>query len=167
ITFLEAGGVALSPADMLLQLLRLEPQVVDGPTGPGLTTWSSDVIPDRLFESAEKDAADFISQNHRLPNQVFIAAETLSLPDFTATLAAHVLSPGPMVHIVHGRTTFEQYFATDAKKSFDWPIHPPGFAAPELLDLGRLQGWTLKPATLRAGSAAIVKKIGESRESSQ
>jgi hypothetical protein len=150
ITFLNASGVALSPADMLLQLLRLEPQVVDGPTAPGFTTWSSDVIPDHLFERAERDAADFISRNHRLPNQVFIAAETLSLPDFTATLAAHVLSPGPMVHIVRGRTAFEQYFSTDAKRSFDWPIHPAGFAAPELLALGRLQGWTLKPAVLRA-----------------
>src|SRR5205085_6737074 len=57
ITFLTIEGVTLSPADMLLQLLRLEPQVVDGPTEPGLTTWSSDVIPDRLFERAEVDAA--------------------------------------------------------------------------------------------------------------
>jgi hypothetical protein len=152
ITFLEAGGVALSPADMLLQLLRLEPQVVDGPTAPGVTTWPSDVIPDYLFKRAERDAADFISRNHRLPNQVFIAAQTLSLPDFTATLAAHLLKPGSTVHLVRGRIAFDQYFATDAKTSFSWPIHPAGFAAPELLALGRLQGWTLKPAILRASN---------------
>jgi hypothetical protein len=52
--------------------------------------------------------------------------------------------------VVRGRIAFDQYFATDPKKSFDWPIHPAGFAAPELLALGRLQGWTLKPAVLRA-----------------
>jgi hypothetical protein len=28
-------------------------------------------------------------------------------------------------------------------------IHPDGFSAPELLELGRPQGWTLKPARLR------------------
>jgi hypothetical protein len=150
ITFLEASGVALSPADMLLQLLRLEPQVVDGPTAHGITTLRSDVIPDYLFERAERDAADFISRNHRLPNQVFIAAEMLSLPDFAATLAAHALNPSAAVHLVRGRVRFDQYFATDAKASFNWPIHPAGFAAPELLALGRLQGWTLKPAILRA-----------------
>jgi hypothetical protein len=32
---------------------------------------------------------------------------------------------------------------------FSWPIHPAGFSAPELLELGRLQAWTLKPARLR------------------
>jgi hypothetical protein len=149
ITFLNAGSAVLSPADMLIQLLRLEPQVIDGPTAPGLTTWSSDTIPERLFERAEKDTVAFISQNHRLPNQVFIAAETLSLPDFTATLATHKLNPTPAVRVVRGRIAFDQYFATDAQKSFNWPIHPAGFRAPELLDMGRLQGWTLKPARLR------------------
>jgi hypothetical protein len=149
ITFLNAGSAVLSPADMLIQLLRLEPQIVDGPTAPGLTTWPSDTIPQRLFERAEKETVAFIARNHRLPNQVFIAAETLSLSDFTATLAAHILNPAPVVHIVRGRITFDQYFATDAQKSFNWPIHPVGFRAPELLDLGRLQGWTLKPARLR------------------
>ena len=34
-------------------------------------------------------------------------------------------------------------------KAFAWPIYPDGFSAPELLELGRLQGWTLKPARLR------------------
>jgi hypothetical protein len=149
ITFLNAGNAVLSPADMLIQLLHLEPQVVDGPTAHGLTTWPSETIPERLFERAEKDTVAFITQNHRLPNQVFIAAETLSLPDFTATLAAHILNPAPVVHVVRGRIAFDQYFATDAQKSFNWPIHPVGFRAPELLELGRLQGWTLKPARLR------------------
>ncbi|MGI8959826.1 MAG: hypothetical protein ACR2IV_08720 [Bryobacteraceae bacterium] len=149
ITFLNSGGATLSPADMLIQLLRLEPQVVDGPTAPGLTTWPSETIPEHLFNRAEKDAADFISKNHRLPNEVFIAAETLSLSDFTATLAAHVLHPASLVHVVRGRIAFDKYFATDAEKSFNWPIHPAGFRAPELLELGRLQGWTLKPARLR------------------
>ena len=150
ITFLDADGAALSAADMLIQLLGLKPQVVDGPTAPGITTWPSDTVPALLFERAGLDAADFIRRNHRLPNQVFLGAETLSLSDFTATLAGKMRNPVPgVVHILHGRTTFERYFSTDAKGAFNWPIHPAGFAAPELLDLGRLQGWTLKPAKLR------------------
>jgi hypothetical protein len=38
---------------------------------------------------------------------------------------------------------------TDGVRSFDWVIHPEGFQAPQLLDMARLQAWTLKPAVLR------------------
>jgi len=38
---------------------------------------------------------------------------------------------------------------TDADQSFRWPIHPDGFTASQLLELGRLQAWTLKPAQLK------------------
>ena len=43
----------------------------------------------------------------------------------------------------------EKYVSTDARGSFQWPIHPEGFSAPELLELARLQAWTLKPAKLK------------------
>jgi hypothetical protein len=43
----------------------------------------------------------------------------------------------------------ERYVAIDAGKAFSWAIHPEGFSAPNLLELARLQAWTLKPARLR------------------
>jgi hypothetical protein len=91
----------------------------------------------------------FIETNHRLPSEVFVGAKTLSLADFAATLAQHLLSEGP-IRVEHGKVGFEQYFSTDAAGSFRWPIHPAGFAPEELLALARLQGWTLKPARLRS-----------------
>lgn len=148
ITFLVTGEESLSPADMLLQLLGIEPQVVDGPTARAATTFHAQAIPRESFQVAVQDAADFVRRNHRLPNQVFIGAESLSLPDFTATLAAAVLSSSDSIPVTPGLVEFEKYFATDASKSFNWVIHPQGFAAPELLELGKLQGWTLKPALL-------------------
>ena len=93
-----------------------------------------------------QDAADFIRRNHRLPNQVFIGAESLALPDFVATLATAVVSSSDAIPVTRGSLEFEKYFATDSAKSFNWVIHPQGFSAPELLELGKLQGWTLKPA---------------------
>jgi hypothetical protein len=149
ITFLETRDAVLSPADMLVQLLGLEPRVLDGPTAAAASTWQSDVVPARLFDAAKKDAVGFIKYNQRLPSQVFLGAETLSLADFTATLAESVLHPNGPVRVIRGRVAFEKYFSSEARKSFSWPIHPVGFAAPELLELGRLQGWTLKPARLR------------------
>jgi hypothetical protein len=79
---------------------------------------------------------------------VWIGSEKLAIGDFAATLAAYDgTSANAGVH--RANLEFEKYFSTDPKGSFSWPIHPEGFSAPELLDLGRLQGWTLKPARLR------------------
>jgi hypothetical protein len=46
-------------------------------------------------------------------------------------------------------TDYGKYLSNELRKAFDWPIHPEGFSAPELLELGKLQGWTLKPARMR------------------
>ena len=70
-----------------------------------------------------------------------------SLSDFAATLAGSV-DGGAEIRVVRGNIEFEQYFATDGRRSFNWVIHPEGFDGASLLELGRLQGWTLKPATL-------------------
>jgi hypothetical protein len=72
----------------------------------------------------------------------------LSLADFAATLAGSVLSPAADVPVIRGRIEFERYFATDPYNPFNWIIHPKGFSGAHLLELGRLQGWTLKPARL-------------------
>ena len=78
----------------------------------------------------------------RLPAEVFVGAETLSLEDFAATL------PGGGERVAKGKVEFERYFSTEGKKSFNWVIHPEGFDGGPLLEMGRLQGWTLKPARL-------------------
>ena len=65
-----------------------------------------------------------------------------------ATVAGEVLS-SDAVKVMHGKLEMERYFATDPSVPFRWPIHPEGFSAPELMELARLQGWTLKPARLR------------------
>ena len=148
IVFAEIEGQVLSPADMLVELLDLSPRVVDGPAAQGVGTYVKPAIPAPAFEKARRDAADFVARNNRLPNAVFIGAETLSLADFAATLAGHVLNGGNSVQVIRGQIGFESYFATDPRKSFEWPIHPEGFSGAHLLELGRLQGWTLKPARL-------------------
>jgi hypothetical protein len=148
INFLSTPSGDLSPADILLELLDLPAQYVDGPTQSGVTNYGDETIPDYLFDASLKDVKSFIETNHRLPSEIFVGSKTLSTGDFAATLAEHILSTGPVL-MRRGRLDFVQYFSTDAKKSFSWPIHPDGFAPDELLALARLQGWTLKPARLR------------------
>ena len=48
-----------------------------------------------------------------------------------------------------GTTGFDRYSRLTAGSPFNWVIHPEGFDGSALLELGRLQGWTLKPARLR------------------
>jgi hypothetical protein len=149
ITFLNSEAAAVySPADMLLALLGLSPRVVDGPEKRGATTYPGQTIAEPVFERAKQDVRGFIEANDQLPSEVFIASHTLSLADFTATLAGSVIEPGA-IQVRRGSLGFETYISTEASKAFSWPIHPEGFAAPELLDIARLQAWTLKPARLR------------------
>jgi hypothetical protein len=147
-TYLLTEQDSLSAADMMLALLGMDPQVVDGPATRIASTLRADSIPRAAWERAKADVQASIRANKRLPAEVWIGSEKLSIGDFAATLAAYDgTSASAGVH--RANIEFEKYFSTDAKGSFSWPIHPEGFSAPELLELGRLQGWTLKPARLR------------------
>jgi hypothetical protein len=147
-TFLLAERESLSSADIMLALLGMDPQIVDGPATRIASTFRGAAIPRPALERAKGDAVSFIAVNHRLPAEVWIGSEKLSIGDFAATLAAYDgTSASAGIH--RANLEFEKYFSTDPKGSFSWPIHPEGFSAPELLELGRLQGWTLKPARLR------------------
>ena len=147
-TFFETEAGALSAADMLLALLGMEPGVVDGPTTRIASNYRSASIPRPAFEHAKADAASFIRTNQRLPAEVWIGSEKLSLGDFAATLAGDD-GASPDIVVRQANLEFEKYVSNEPAKVFNWPIHPEGFSAPELLELGRLQAWTLKPARLR------------------
>ena len=100
---------------------------------PGLVCWSD---------------ADFVRQTHRLPDSVAIGSHRLSLPDFAATLAG-AEPGGAVVRVRRGRLDQEKRIGSDAAKLYDWIIHPEGFAPEGLMEIARLQAWTLKPARLR------------------
>ncbi len=147
-TFLVTDGGVLSAADMLQALLSMDPAVVEGPAAHGETTYHEKEISRPAFERAKTDAASFIRTNHRLPAEVWIGSRKLALADFAATLAADD-GTSTAVAVHKGNPEMEKYIATDAVRTFDWPIHPEGFSAPQLLDMARLQAWTLKPARLK------------------
>jgi glutathione S-transferase len=147
-TFLVTNQGTFSAAEMLEILLGIEPAVVEGPIARGQTAYRGSEISRPAFERAKTDAAGFIRANRRLPAEVWIGSEKLSLADFAATLAADNGVSGAIA-VRKGNLEFEKYIATDGQRTFNWPIHPEGFSAPELLELGRLQAWTLKPARLK------------------
>ena len=145
-TFLTIGEGSLSAADMLLALLGMEPETVDGPAARIASTYRRDTITRPAFERAKADVVSFIRANHRLPAEVWIASEKLSIGDFAATLAADD-GTSDNIGVHRANREFEKYISND--QALSWVIHPAGFSAAELHELGRLQGWTLKPARLR------------------
>jgi hypothetical protein len=147
-TWLRTPQGTLSAADMLQMLLGMEPTTVDGPATRIASDYRGAAIPRAAFERAKADAVSFIRTNQRLPAEVWIGSEKLSPGDFAATLAADN-GASSEVAVRRANLELEKYVSNEPEKSYDWPIHPQGFAAPELLDLARLQAWTLKPARLR------------------
>jgi hypothetical protein len=140
------GAGPHSAADLLLALLGIRARYVDGPASRVPSDAVSEL--DRtLFERGKRDAVAYIERHGRLPSHVWIGSKKLSLVDFAATLAGDEGSGA--VQVRAGKAAFERHIATDARRSFNWVIHPEGFEAPELLELGKLQAWTLKPARLR------------------
>ncbi|MBY0507677.1 MAG: hypothetical protein K2X03_27430 [Bryobacteraceae bacterium] len=136
-----------SAADLLLALLGITPRYVDGPSERVATTAKADITRAQ-FDYAKRQAIAHIEQTGRLPSHVFIESATLSLGDF-ASMLAYDDGSTPQVALRQGQLAFERHIATDGRKTFDWVIHPEGFDGSALLELGRLQAWTLKPARVR------------------
>jgi len=149
ITFLETKDGTYSAAELLQSLLGMKPIAVEGPVSRAESNLRSGEIPKGMFDRARTDTVNFIERNGRLPSAVWIGSERLSLADFAATMAANEGSAAPMVTVQIGNLEMEKYISDDPVKSFRWAIHPVGFSAPGLLELARLQAWTLKPAVLR------------------
>jgi hypothetical protein len=124
----------------------------DAPPPPGVKShveWYA-------FRDAVCDVRDFIQTQRRVPSRVFIGAKAIPPANFLIGMAAvydfhekngrlpdrdGVMIPA-VVELLPTR-----YVAEDTPDLFGrWPIHKEGFRAPRLLDLARLQTWTLKPA---------------------
>lgn len=136
-----------SAADLLLALLGVSARHVDGPSERVATTATAPVK--RIqFEYAKRQAVEHIEQTGRLPSHIFVDTATIAVADFAAMLAFD--DGAAEVPLRQGKLAFERHIATDGKKTFDWVIHPAGFDGSALLELGRLQAWTLKPARVKA-----------------
>jgi hypothetical protein len=106
------------------------------------------------FARAVRDTADACQTLHRIPDEIWIGAESLSPADYLATLAQAVQdvassgrAPAEVVRRT-GRFTADRYVAEDTPALWSWPIFPDGFHAPRIMEQARLQAWTLKPALL-------------------
>jgi hypothetical protein len=109
------------------------------------------------FRESLKDVTEFIAANGRVPARVFVGPEVVRPADFLYALAFawnEVSRSGKIPdRIALGKNvavTAERYVANDTPNLFGgWIIHKEGFRAPKILEIARLQTWTLKPALLK------------------
>ena len=108
------------------------------------------------FRDATLDVLRFIKTEHRVPSRVFIGADSVPPADFIKALASVFIfyqKNGKLPEseaVMLGKNLSikpAQHIAQDTPNLFGgWIIHKEGFRAPKILDIARLQAWTLKPA---------------------
>jgi hypothetical protein len=169
ISFVRLGDVTLAPAevlDILVQFVRPRLAgglresvqlrgVLDGPTLAApehaqVTTTRSQ------FERTLDDVDRYLDRHKRIPNAVWLGSTPVSPESFLSTLAWAALELAVGKELA-GELTFKptdlaaaQYVSEDTARLWGWVIFPPGFRAPEMMQLAKRQAWTLKPAVLTA-----------------
>jgi len=132
---------------------RAEVRAVLGPSEkPPLTEVGE--LPWRAFRDALRDTSDALRTRGQIPAQVFAGTRKIAPADFlraAATVAAALSDPPAWperVAIATGTlVATERYVAGDTPDLFGgWIIHPEGFRAPRIVEMAKLQAWTLKPA---------------------
>jgi hypothetical protein len=172
ITFQKRDRYVVSAADVFVLLNSAVESFVDRQVLPATTSLALVYGPPREFNAAEgvvsspayawsafadavRDVGASLRAHKQLPAEIWIGSESLSPADYLATLAgayqtiaASGAAPAEVEHR-KGRFTADRYVAADSARLWSWPIFPPGFHAPDIMTLARLQAWTLKPALLK------------------
>ncbi len=116
------------------------------------------VLAPAAFRAAALDVRDFIQTQKRVPARVFIGPDAIAPADFLVALASAYGSfqksgtpPTPSANEIpigmNAEVLPARHIAKDTPGLFGgWVIHKLGFRAPKVLEVARLQAWTLKPA---------------------
>ena len=130
--------------------------VLAGPDNPPPTGSTNSQVAWRAFRDSALDVYSYLQTHHRIPARVFIGADEVAPVDFLPALAftlsyhrEHGSLPlhEPIPLGSHLTMLTERFVAKDTPAVFgNWVIHRQGFRAPKILEMARLQAWTMKPA---------------------
>jgi len=160
------NGTAFSIADQFeLLVAAVEPKVrgkqpdfpvrIKGIAGPDAPPPSSSLANTSwaAFRDTLHDVSQFVQVNQGIPARVFLGADSIPAADFLVAMAGVWLSTDPSLKeqtislVNHVKILPERHVAADTPGLFGgWIIHKEGFRAPKMMELARLQAWTLKPA---------------------
>jgi len=123
-----------------------------GPVRYAQTTGKISILPLQDIFDAASAAVGYAKHYGRIPSEIHADAGVVAPEDFLATAAA-VLQALAMkkepagVELRKGRLRSPEIVSEEfAKAAWRWRIFPEDFSAPKLLDLAKLQSWSIKPA---------------------
>jgi hypothetical protein len=165
VNFQDYGSYTLSPAEvmaLIAEYLVLQqngdsataavPSNIYGPSLSSGRLTESIEVPWSQFQRSVQDLHNFIQLSHQIPNAVWLGSTPVPPEAFLVAMAriatkntANGSAPN-IVKITPAQLATEHYIAEDSPKLWSWPIFPPGFHSEHLMELARLQAWTLKPA---------------------
>lgn len=165
INFLRFGEIVITPAEafgMLVNLLadfiakkampkEVRCEEIYNPTAPPKSPSSDITVSWGAFCAATQTVRDFVNRERRIPNHVQVGNAVIAPRDFLAAVARIILSEKlpDTVQILPAVCKFEQYVDEAAARSgWKGAMLPPNFEAPKLIELAKLEAWTLKPAIL-------------------
>ena len=172
ITFQRMEDLAVSAADVLSLLNKAaagylkvgalpDSLMIDSLDGPGRTFEASGrgappaTVPWSAFSETIADVEGFCRNRGQVPSEVWIGAYSISPETYLATLArvveelARTGRAPAEVRVISGTLAAEKYVARDSPGLWGWVIFPEGFHSTKIMELGRLQAWTIKPAILK------------------
>ena len=163
-------GKTFSPADQFELLVRAVASAIEGKSDNGPMKITPLLGPDSApppsidedkrripwpaFRDAVLDVRSYLQTNGRLPARTYLGADAVPPADFLIALAAafqhhatHLNWPTDIKLSREVALLPTRHIARDTPTLFGgWVIHKPGFRAPKILEVARLQAWTLKPA---------------------
>jgi hypothetical protein len=164
VSFQARGQYTLSPAEVMMLLadwMAAQPGAhadvvlsftVYGPSRPSPRSAESFEVPWSQFERSVDDLHLFIQHNHQIPNAVWLGSKPVAPEAFLVAMAkiareaANDSTHPETVTIGPARLATEKYVAQDSPEVWSWSIFPQAFHSERLMELARLQAWTLKPA---------------------
>jgi len=126
-------------------------------------------VPWYQFRWAVQEVESALQTNRQVPTVVWIGGEPYSPASYLVALAhvAGSLLEGQQapedVTLAPAHLDTTKYVAKNVRDTWDWPIFRPGFNGKHLLDLAKLQTWTLKPAQLDTVQSTVANATSEAR----
>jgi len=121
---------------------------------PEIATKGSVEIAWDQFSRTAADVSEILAGRQQIPNGVWFGSKPvtpecylLALADVTGTLIVKGLPPAS-VSILPAELTAGQWVAKDSASVWHWRPFPMDFHSAHLMELARLQTWTIKPAIL-------------------
>ena len=113
-------------------------------TSQGSFSWDA-------IQKAAQELVEIVNKTEQMPSLVWVNGQPVRPEDFAVTLASVVAEEHYSGNIAlrQGELEAKKFVADDSPNLWGWVIFPEGFNAPHLMELAKLQAWTIKPAILR------------------